>query len=130
MSNTKRIPLRQYLQAYSLPVFWASVIFFLSNQEVLPGFSISAHDFIFKKTAHMFMYAVLYFLFHRAHQQTQAHLSQSTKTLLIPLILTMSYAILDELHQSMIPGRYPTWRDVGYDLLGATTVLLHQLKLL
>ena len=37
---------------------------------------------------------------------------------LLPLIICLGYAGLDELHQSLTPGRYATIRDVGYDLLG------------
>jgi VanZ family protein len=112
-----------------LVVAWATAIFFLSSQEVLPGFTVSLYDFLFKKGAHMFFYAVLYYLLLRT---TRRHLPTANRQIsyLLPLLLTFIYACLDELHQSTVPGRYPASRDVVYDMLGATTVLLHQLKLI
>lgn len=112
-----------------LVLIWAGVIFFLSSQEVLPGFTVSLYDFLFKKGAHMFFYAVLYYLLLRA---TRRHLPKNNRhfTYLLPLLLTFTYACLDELHQSTVPGRHAASRDVVYDILGATTVLLHQLKLI
>jgi VanZ family protein len=35
-------------------------------------------------------------------------------------ILTVGYAITDELHQGMVPGRNATLRDILIDALGAT----------
>ncbi len=42
----------------------------------------------------------------------------------LPLILCLIYAITDEIHQSFVPGRYPTSTDIGYDMLGASVALL------
>lgn len=77
----------------------------------------------------MFVYAVLYFLLFRAYAQTSRH-HFNYKNYIIPLSIALLYAVVDEMHQSTVPGRYPTLRDVGYDLLGMTTVLLYQLKLI
>lgn len=122
--------LHKYYQAYLPPVLWAGLIFYLSHQSTLPGFTVSIFDFLFKKTAHMFVYAVLYLLLYRAFRLTRPQ-DRSKRSYLIPLALTLLYAISDEWHQSLIPGRHPNFvRDVGYDLLGATTVLLHQRKIL
>lgn len=128
-SKARKNTPKDYFLAY-IPAFaWAVVIFLLSAQEVLPGFTVSAYDFIFKKSAHMFVYAVLYWLLSQAYQRTTPTANPTQKAL-IPLLMVLCYAITDELHQGTVPGRYPTVRDVGYDLLGATTVLLHQLKLI
>lgn len=128
-SKAQKNTLNDYLVAYTPAFIWALGIFLLSAQEVLPGFTVSVYDFIFKKSAHMFVYAVLYWLLSRAHQHTTPQANQAQKAL-VPLLMVLLYAITDELHQGSVPGRYPTARDVGYDLLGATTVLLHQLKLI
>jgi len=129
MPNSKKITLKDYFLAYLTPTLWATFIFILSAQQVLPGFSISVYDFIFKKAAHMFVYGVLYLLLFRAYKQTSQH-QLNTKNYLIPLSIALLYAVIDEIHQSTVPGRYPTIRDVGYDFLGMTTVLLYQLKLI
>ncbi len=129
MAKSKIISIRDYLVVYSLPTLWAGVIFFLSNQEVLPGFAVSLYDFIFKKAAHMFVYAVLYILLFRAYQKTNPG-KLSKKHYVFPMLISLIYALTDEFHQSLVPGRYPTIRDAGYDMLGVATVLLYQLKLL
>jgi VanZ family protein len=129
MPNSKKITPKEYFLAYLTPTLWAFFIFVLSAQQVLPGFSISAYDFIFKKAAHMFVYAILYLLLFRAYAQTSHH-QLNHKSYIIPLSIALLYAIVDEFHQSTVPGRYPTMRDVGYDLLGMATVLLYQLKII
>lgn len=129
MPNSKKIKLKDYFFAYLVPTLWAALIFVLSAQEVLPGFDVSVYDFIFKKSAHMFVYAVLYLLLFRAYQKTNRH-DVNLRSYIIPLAIALLYAVADEFHQSTVPGRYPTFRDVGYDMLGVSTVLLYQLKLI
>ena len=129
----KSLPsLLQLAKAWLPPVAWALFIYLLSDQGVIPSFSEVWHDFIFKKSAHMFVYAVLYFLFHRAVALTltknsaEAPSNLSSRVFIFALILTFLYASSDELHQMFVPGRYGTIRDVGYDMLGAGIVLLRQ----
>lgn len=119
-----------YLKAYFPAAAWALTIFLLSSQGSLPGFDISTIDYIFKKSAHMFVYGVLYYLLWRAVQKTHPapEASQSTIHWLLPLGMTLLYAISDELHQSFVPYRYGTMRDVGYDMLGASIVFLRQYR--
>ncbi|MDD5577966.1 MAG: VanZ family protein [Methylobacter sp.] len=40
------------------------------------------------------------------------------------LILTVGYGVLDEWHQTFVPGRFGTLTDVGFDFIGATIGLL------
>ena len=129
MPSSKVNIIRTYFLAYLVPTLWAAFIFILSAQEVLPGFSVSVYDFIFKKCAHMFVYAVLYFLLFRAYQKTNGK-KITRKSYLIPILISLLYSLLDEFHQSTVPGRRSTLRDAGYDMLGVTTVLLYQLKLI
>ena len=39
------------------------------------------------------------------------------------LLFTVGYGMTDELHQSLVPGRDPSWFDLGYDLLGGLVSL-------
>ncbi len=113
------------LNAYLPPFLWASVIFLFSSQSQLPGLSVSMFDFFFKKSAHMFVYAVFYFLLHRGinfHRYAHLPISQRPHFVTnwwLPFLFTLLYAALDEFHQMFTPNRYPTIRDVGYDMLGA-----------
>ncbi|MFZ5376458.1 MAG: VanZ family protein [Patescibacteria group bacterium] len=110
------------------PLIWAVFIFVLSSQEVLPGFETSLSDFIFKKSAHMFVYDVLYFLTYRSLHLlfTQKRRAVPNKLWLTVLILCLIYAISDELHQSFVSGRHASFRDVGYDMLGGSIALLRK----
>lgn len=106
-----------WVVAWLPPLFWGLLIFWFSSQSGLPSPDDFLLDFIFKKMAHMFVFAVLYLLVWQAVQR-----SFRPKTVFqgwgIPLLICLSYAALDELHQSMTPGRSATLRDVGYDTLG------------
>lgn len=119
-----------YFRAYLPSILWASLIFFLSNQQTLPGFDLSLLDFLFKKSAHIFVYAVLYYLLFWAYLKTNPSQTLNKKHYVIPLIIGLIYALSDELHQSTVNGRHPKLRDVAYDFLGMMSILLHQQKLL
>lgn len=127
METLKSISLNQLVIAYVPPTLWAAGIFFLSSQGMLPSFEFSTVDFIFKKSSHMFVYGVLYFLLWRAVQQTVQG-PQRTIHWLLPLVVTIIYSVTDELHQNTVPGRYGTFRDIGYDMLGTGIVFLLQYR--
>lgn len=120
------------LNAYLPPILWAGFIFFLSSQTVLPGLEVNTWDFVFKKSAHMFVYAVLYLLLHRAllltTYKSKLSKAQSLRLLTLPLIITLAYAISDEIHQAYVPGRYGTLRDIGFDLLGSLIAVLYRYR--
>lgn len=98
-------------------IAWATLIFIFSSQQVLPGLTVSSYDFFFKKSAHVFVYAVLYTLSFRA-VFLLSNPKQKALQLWLPLVFCLLYAISDEWHQSLTPHRFPTARDVGYDMLG------------
>src|SRR5690606_2974034 len=115
--------LASWFKAYLPPFLWAGVIFLFSAQSVLPGFDVSLYDFLLVNACHMTVCAGLYFLLYRAVKMTSHFLLQALY-LVVPLVLCLIYAITDELHQSTVPVRYPTARDIGYDMLGASVALL------
>lgn len=93
-----------------LPVFlWALVIFSFSSTSSLKASNFFIWDFISKKIAHLFIYAVLFSLLMRA----------TKKNWVLTFLLTMSYAISDELHQHFVIGRNASVLDLGFDLSGA-----------
>lgn len=120
---TKNIKLSLLLNAWIPPIAWASLIFFLSGQSVLPKFDTSLVDFFFKKLAHISVYLVLYLLFWRAIKIARPQSNHRTQWL-APFLLCLIYALNDELHQSFVPGRSATMRDIGYDTLGTTIAML------
>lgn len=117
------------------PIAWAAIIFFLSSQPVLPGIEVYSFDFILKKTGHMFVYAVLYILLYRSAVilSNPGAFKALTKrrdlfVLLTPILICLIYAISDEIHQSFTPNRFPSARDVGYDMLGVWIAYLKVYK--
>lgn len=117
-----------WLNAFLPPMVWAGLIFFLSAQQALPGPGISSLDFIFKKTAHLFVYAVLYVLLSRGVDLVLDKKTDLRIRFFLPIFLVICYAVSDEIHQSFVPNRYATLRDVGYDILGSSLVALRKFK--
>lgn len=109
------------LIAYLPAILWASLIFVLSSQSVLASLELSIADFILKKFAHIFVYFVLYYLLFRANY---LNTKQTKFSFILPLLICFIYAISDELHQSLTPGRHATIRDIGYDSLGMMLAFL------
>jgi VanZ family protein len=75
------------------------------------------HDLL-RKGGHVLTYGPLYFLWFRAFQ---GHLGLGGKrAFLWSLGLCLMVAMMDEGHQSLVPSRTGSFRDVGLDLGGAT----------
>lgn len=106
-------------------VLWAFLIYSFSAQSVLPGFTLDSWDFLFKKSAHIFVYAVLYFLLLWAFEKHS--LLKGSARWYIPLLFAITYAFFDEFHQSFTPGRHPSFRDVGFDTLGCSLIIFKKL---
>ena len=80
-------------------------------------------EFFLRKAAHVSEYAVLAVLLYRAFVHT---VFQSRRALSagIVLLVCAAYAASDEFHQSFVPSRTATFRDVMIDLFGATLAVL------
>ena len=80
-------------------------------------------EFFLRKAAHVSEYAVLAVLLYRAFVHT---ILQSRRVLSAGLVLLScaAYAASDEFHQSFIPSRTSSLRDVMIDLCGATLAML------
>ncbi len=101
-------------------LFWCGVIFFFSSQSVLPGPADQWADFFLKKAAHMTVYGILFLLVVRAQKQC------TPKHTIAAFLFVFLYAVSDEIHQSFVPGRTPSIRDIGFDLAGATLAFFAQ----
>ena len=103
---------------YWLPTFlWAILIFSFSSQSTLSTSKVYWQDFVIKKSAHLFVYAVLAVLLYRSLRHTTG-LNRFYLLLFTITIITL-YAITDEFHQSFTPGRGPHLRDIIIDVIGA-----------
>lgn len=117
--------LKKYLLAYLPAIIWASIIFAFSSQKVIPGVEEYAPDFFMKKFAHVFVYLILYSLLQFAVNRT-TQTNQTKMRLYLPIVLCCVYAISDEIHQSFVPGRTATLRDIGYDMVGVSIAFLRK----
>ncbi len=70
-------------------------------------------DFIVRKSAHFLEFAGLSFLLNIAF-----FVSTSSRELTVSTLLAMLYAVTDELHQSLVPGRSCELRDWCVDAAG------------
>ncbi len=87
-------------------------VYFSGPVPIFPG----GWDFVIKKSTHIAEYGVLTWLMRRA---LVIRGMDHRDALLLAILGAISYGFLDELHQSVIPGRSSSLRDVGFDTLGA-----------
>ena len=95
------------------------IIFFLSNQ---PGDSLELPDIPdLDKVLHSIAYGVLALsaLFAVPEQKYQAKPYQIS---LLVVLFCLLYGISDEFHQSFVPGRFSSVRDLVADTIGAVVV--------
>jgi VanZ family protein len=74
-------------------------------------------DLLFKKFGHLTVYATLALLWLRA-------LRAARRAYLVAFLITVLYAVSDEIHQSFVPFRGPSPWDVVLDSLAAGVALL------
>jgi hypothetical protein len=97
-----------------LPVVYTLALFGISS---IPGTSPDAGDGLARllvwmppavqNVLHIPQYALLSWLWSRAGARTW-----------ITVALCGGYAVLEELHQTTVPGRYGSWTDLALDALG------------
>jgi VanZ family protein len=103
------------LVRWLLVVCWMGVIFALSATPSLASPFEPIYDFILRKLAHVTVYAVLTIL---AYGALRLHMARPTHAWLLALLIAMLYACSDEWHQTFVPGREGTVRDVVIDSVG------------
>jgi len=91
---------------------------------IAPGLTpetVAAIQFLVRKTAHLMDYAILAALLWRAFRNDQRSF---WKTAALAFAVTGVYAALDEVHQSFVPSRTGSARDVLIDCVGALIGLM------
>ncbi|MGG3564965.1 VanZ family protein [Neobacillus rhizosphaerae] len=77
---------------------------------------IKVINFLIRKATHLTAFGILAFLLFKSLETTRF-------SYLLAWILTALYAMSDEYHQSFMPGRTATYKDVLIDACGALVVL-------
>jgi len=106
----------QKYEKWILVLLWSAGIYFLSSRPLAFFVSIDYWEVWIRKLAHIFVFGVLTFLIFRILKYTEKrHIYWD---LFWAFIFTVLYAISDEYHQTMVPGRYGTVQDVLIDSIG------------
>ena len=101
------------LRLWSPVVLWCALIFFLSSvPDLNSGF---AFDYPLRKAAHMLEYGILFGLTRRA---LLGSFGASRNRAWAAAAFCVFYAMTDEYHQTLVPGRAGRWSDVGIDSVG------------
>jgi VanZ family protein len=100
----------QALVAWGPAALWAGVLFLLSEArgDQAPGW-LALHD----KVAHLGLYAVL-----GACLAWGRRVAARPVPARLLLVMGIAYGVLDEWHQSFVPGRDPSWGDAAADGAG------------
>lgn len=106
---------RGFVIAWVPVVAWAGLIFFASAQPDLRFLPDEDLDFVVRKIGHMGVFGILALLLWRALATTTAR----PRPWLAALVITVLYAVTDELHQGGVIGRNPSAVDVAFDGVGA-----------
>lgn len=127
-----------------LVIIWMGIIFYYSSKPAIESdtqsfqaidvinhilnllgvkaqLAVEKWNFIIRKFAHAFEYALLGGLLHLAFS---ASCFTKIKTLVFSLIISIIYASTDEIHQLFVPGRTGKVTDVMIDTCGALAGLL------
>ncbi len=130
--------------SWALVLLWMGVIYNLSAQpavqsaalsrgvtevvldaveKVAPSTSMSAESLnhFIRKEAHFFAYLILGLLVSHAFSRNGLHGIENARH---TLIICLLYAVSDEAHQMLVPGRGPSLVDVSIDGLGALAGLM------
>ncbi len=106
---------KNFVKLWGPVIVWGGIIFYFSS---LPGSKVPRPpfwDLVMQKTAHIFEYAMLYFLVFRAVNNP---IVKGKSHWFLPFAFCLLYAMSDEFHQKFTPGRKATLKDVGFDFLG------------
>ena len=96
------------------------LIFLMSSKSDLPVNGTITEDFLSKKLAHIFEYAVLmFFMFRAVGEKSPAR----------AFLYSLVFAFTDEIHQLFIPTRTGKLRDVGIDSIGLILASISIIKL-
>lgn len=94
---------------------WMGAIFYVSSIPSVVTLFEPIFDFTVKKLAHVVEYGILTVLLFNA---LRIHISSKGHLFFAAVSIATLYAFSDEWHQTFVPGREGTLRDVGIDALG------------
>lgn len=124
---TKGVLIERIIKLWLPVIVWSLFIFSFSSNPTARASEVHWQDFLIKKSAHIFEYAIFSVLLYRALKESGVAKKEAA---IYALILAVLYGASDEFHQSFTPGREPTVRDVVFDTIGASIGVYFIWKLL
>ncbi len=113
-----RLKRAQGLTVWIAPAAWAALIFYLSS---LPGSTLPSPFFAADKIFHLGIYAVLGYLVATA---LTCYGWERGLLMALSVLICLLYGVSDEIHQSFVPDRTPSFMDVAADTVGACTGII------
>jgi VanZ family protein len=108
--------MRRLLLRWGPPLLWMGLIFVASAQPELPSAHVRWLDILLKKAGHGLGYGVLGWLYLRALRN---HCGKTEHARFLSVGMAAVYALTDEYHQRLVPGRNGALYDVAVDAVGA-----------
>jgi len=116
--------MKKFIDYWLPPILWMVLIFSLSNRQRIAFSDTQAINFLIFKLFHIIEYFILFMLNFRAISSVKSKI-WIKQTLIITLCFTLFFAISDELHQTFVPTREGTIRDVVIDSIGITIAFMY-----
>jgi VanZ family protein len=112
-----RPTISSHLDLKIVETLFSSIVIQYAGDEISINELGAAHfiEFFIRKAAHFFVYFGLGFLIYRA---LSIYFLNNRLTFVTSWVLTILYAISDEIHQGYTPNRSPHWEDVMIDTVG------------
>ncbi len=114
--------LMRFIYFWGPVLLWMAIIFFFSSRERLAVSDEFTLNFLFFKTLHVIEYGVLFFFSYRATYNLEKN---KRMALVYATCITLLYAITDEIHQTFVPSREGTFRDVFIDTVGIVIMYMY-----
>ncbi len=125
--NTFRQHLASVVGEWLPLLLWMAVIYWLSDQPKLPhpGRKLGLSDYFFDYSSHAFTFGLLTWLAWRALRGALSPLPWARRRWALGLagVLAALYALLDEIHQMFVPGRWASPKDWAADMVGVALAL-------
>lgn len=136
MWTTKRTRLTAFLTVWGPPLALMVLMFLFSAQPktappagsddiyfsgVMPIFTERSWEALVKKGSHVVGYGVLALLIMRSLLDQDRSPRDAAY---LAILVAVSFALTDELHQSFVPGRHASVLDIAFDYAGAAGVCL------
>jgi len=113
--------IKKILYYWLPPLIIMALIFLVSSRPTAQVGPTYWTNFVAKKIAHVIEYSVLTITVLRAFKE---YIKPYNKALFLTLCIVILFACSDEYHQSFVPKREPTVRDIFIDSSAATAIVL------